>query len=66
VPFFSNDRKETGLAVSKGIKILVPGKSGIFVYFRPRDLDFPRIAGLRLLSFPEKGLKEDDIPWEKD
>jgi hypothetical protein len=59
--FFSDDRKETGLAVDKGIKISVLGKSGIFIYFRPRDLDFPRVAGLGLLSFSEKGLKESNI-----
>jgi hypothetical protein len=66
VPFFLNDKKRTGLAVNKKIKILVLGKSDIFVYFRPRDLDFPRVIGLELLSFLEKRLKESNIPWEKD
>jgi hypothetical protein len=62
VPFFSDDKRETELAVNKKVKILVPDKSDIFIYFRPRDLDFPRVIGLKLLSLPEKGLKENDIP----
>jgi hypothetical protein len=62
VPFFSNDRKEIGLAVSKKIKVLMPDKSDIFIYFRPRDLDFPRVIGLGLSLFFEKGLKEGNIP----
>jgi hypothetical protein len=66
VPFFSNDRKEIRLAVDEGVEISVLDKSGIFIYFRPRDLGFPRITGLRLLLFLEEGLKEGDISWEKD
>jgi hypothetical protein len=66
MPFFSNNRKKTGLAVNKEIKVLVLGKSGIFIYFRPRDLDFPRITELRLSPFPEKGLKKNNISWERD
>jgi hypothetical protein len=65
VPFFSNDKKKAGLAVGKGVKISVSGRSGIFIYFRPRDLGFPRITGLGLSLFSEKGLKEDDISWKK-
>jgi hypothetical protein len=61
VPFFSDDGKEIGLAVDKGIKILVPGRSGIFIYLRPRDLDFPRVTGLGLPPFLEKRLKEGNI-----
>jgi len=64
VPFFLDDEKGAGLAVNEGVKILVLGKSGIFVYLRPRDLGFPRVAGLGLLLFFEEGLKEGDIPWE--
>jgi hypothetical protein len=62
VPFFSDDRKEAGLAVNKEVKISVSGKSGIFIYFRPRDLDFPRVTELGLSLFSEKELKENDIP----
>jgi hypothetical protein len=66
VPFFSNDKRETGLAVGERVKILMPDKSDIFIYFRPRDLDFPRVIELGLLLFLEKRLKEGNIPWEKD
>jgi hypothetical protein len=62
MPFFSDDEREIGLAVNKGIKISVPNKSGIFIYFRPRDLGFPRVTGLGLLLLPEKRLKKDNIP----
>jgi hypothetical protein len=61
MPFFSNDRKGKGLKTVKIIKISVLGKSGIFIYFRPRDLGFPRVIELGLLLFPEKELKESDI-----
>ena len=66
MPFFSDDRRGIRLAVNKKVKVLVLGRSGIFVYFRPRDLDFSRITGLGLLLFPEKRLKEGNIPWEKN
>jgi hypothetical protein len=62
VSFFSDDRKRIKLTVNKKIKILMPDKSGIFIYFRPRDLGFPRIAELGLLLFPEKKLKKGNIP----
>jgi len=65
MPFFSDDKREKELKTVKIIEILVPGKGGIFVYFRPRDLGFPRVIKLRLLLLFEKGLKEDDISWEK-
>jgi hypothetical protein len=65
MPFFLDDKRGAGLAVGKKVKILVLDRSGIFIYFRPRDLDFPRVIGLELLLFPEKGLKEGDISWEK-
>jgi hypothetical protein len=61
MPFFSDDKRGEGLKMVKIIKILVSGRGGIFIYFRPRDLGFPRIAKLKLLLFSEKGLKESDI-----
>jgi hypothetical protein len=66
MPFFSNDRKERGLKTVKIIKISVLGRGGIFIYFRPRDLGFPRVIKLRLLLLFEKGLKKNNISWEKD
>jgi hypothetical protein len=66
MPFFLDDKRETKLTVNKEIKISVPDRSGIFIYFRPRDLGFPRITELRLLLLPEEKLKENDIPWEKN
>jgi hypothetical protein len=63
--FFSDDRRGEGLKTVKIIKILVLSRGGIFIYFRPRDLGFPRIAKLRLLLLFEKGLKKDNISWEK-
>jgi hypothetical protein len=62
VPFFSDNRKGIRLAVDKRIKVSVLDKSGIFVYFPPRDLDFSRVIKLRLLLFPVKELKEGNIP----
>jgi len=65
MPFFSNDRKEKGLKTVKVIKISVSGRGGIFIYFRPRDLGFPRVTKLGLSLFSEEELKEGDISWEK-
>jgi hypothetical protein len=61
MPFFSNDKKGGGLKTIKIIKVSVPGRDGIFIYFRPRDLGFPRVIELGLLSLSEKGLKEGNI-----
>jgi hypothetical protein len=61
MPFFSDDRRGEGLKTIKIIKISVLNRGGIFIYFRPRDLGFPRIIKLRLLLLSEKGLKKDNI-----
>jgi hypothetical protein len=61
MPFFSNDEKRGGLKTVKVIKISVLGRNGIFIYFRPRDLGFPRVIKLGLSLFSEKRLKEGDI-----
>jgi hypothetical protein len=61
MPFFSNDKKKKGLKTVKIIEISISGKDGIFIYFRPRDLGFPRVTKLRLSLFSEKGLKKSDI-----
>jgi hypothetical protein len=65
MPFFSDDRRGGGLKTVKIIEILIPGRGGIFIYLRPRDLDFPRIIKLKLLLLSEKGLKESNISWER-
>jgi hypothetical protein len=61
MPFFSNDKKEKGLKTVKVIEILIPGRGSIFIYLRPRDLDFSRIIKLRLSPLFEKGLKKSNI-----
>jgi hypothetical protein len=61
MPFFSDNGRERGLKTVKIIKVLVLGRGGIFVYFRPRDLGFPRVTKLGLSSLFEKRLKENDI-----
>jgi hypothetical protein len=61
MPFFLNGGGERGLKTVKVIKILVSDRGGIFIYFRPRDLGFPRVIKLGLLLFLEKKLKKDDI-----
>jgi hypothetical protein len=61
MPFFSDDRKEGGLKIIKIIEISILGKNGIFIYFRPRDLGFPRVIKLGLPLLSEKGLKKGDI-----
>jgi hypothetical protein len=66
MPFFSNDKREERLKTVKIIKVSVLGRGGIFIYFRPRDLGFPRIIKLELSLLFEKGLKKGNISWEKD
>ena len=61
MPFFLDDKRGGGLKTVKIIKISVLGRGGIFIYLRPRDLGFSRIAKLRLLLLFEKGLKEGNI-----
>jgi hypothetical protein len=66
MPFFLDGGEEEGLKTIKVIKVLILGRDGIFIYFRSRDLGFPRVIKLRLLLFFKKGLKEGDISWGGD
>jgi hypothetical protein len=61
MPFFLDDKKGGKLKTIKIIEILILDRGGIFIYFRPRDLDFPRVTKLGLLLFSEKGLKKGNI-----
>jgi hypothetical protein len=61
MPFFSNDKKEKKLKTVKIIEISILDRGDIFIYFRSRDLGFPRVTKLGLPLFSEKELKESNI-----